>query len=55
MYHRRRDRRDGYERGYFEAVVRDCVGTGMEQGHQEAMKRDENLGRETLKGYGRIS
>ena len=33
--------RDGYYRGYFMVVVRDCVGTRTEKGHLEALKRME--------------
>ena len=31
--------RDGYYRGYFMVVVRDCVGTYTEEGHHAALKR----------------
>ncbi len=31
--------RDGYYRGYFMVVVKDCVGTRTEEGHREALKR----------------
>ncbi len=31
--------RDGYSRGYFMVVVKDCVGTRTEEGHREALKR----------------
>ena len=31
--------RDGYHRGYFMVVVRDCVGTYTEEGHNAALKR----------------
>ncbi len=33
--------RDGYYRGYFMVVVKDCVGTRTEEGHREALKRME--------------
>ena len=33
--------RDGYHRGYFMVVVRDCVGTYTEEGHMAALKRME--------------
>jgi ureidoacrylate peracid hydrolase len=33
--------RDGYNRGYFMVVVRDCVGTYTQQGHEGALKRME--------------
>ncbi len=33
--------RDGYYRGYFMVVVKDCVGTRTEAGHWEALKRME--------------
>ena len=32
---------DGYHRGYFMVVVRDCVGTYTEEGHNAALKRME--------------
>ena len=35
--------RDGYYRGYFMVVVRDCVGTYTEKGHLEALKRMERF------------
>ncbi len=31
--------RDGYYRGYFMVVVKDCVGTRTEESHREALKR----------------
>lgn len=33
--------RDGYYRGYFMVVVKDCVGTRTEKGHLEALERME--------------
>jgi nicotinamidase-related amidase len=33
--------REGYNRGYFMVVVRDCVGTYTEEGHNGALKRME--------------
>jgi len=33
--------RDGYYRGYFMVVVKDCVGTRTEEGHRDALKRME--------------
>jgi len=33
--------RDGYYRGYFMVVIRDCVGTRTEEGHRGALKRME--------------
>ncbi len=33
--------RDGYYRGYFMVVVRDCVGTRTEEGHLGALERME--------------
>jgi nicotinamidase-related amidase len=35
--------RDGYNRGYFMVVVRDCVGTYTEEGHNAALKRMERF------------
>jgi nicotinamidase-related amidase len=35
--------RDGYYRGYFMVVVRDCVGTYTEEGHNAALKRMERF------------
>lgn len=35
--------RDGYYRGYFMVVVRDCVGTRTEEGHLGALKRMERF------------
>lgn len=35
--------RDGYYRGYFMVVVRDCVGTYTEEGHLGALKRMERF------------
>lgn len=35
--------RDGYHRGYFMVVVRDCVGTYSEEGHNAALKRMERF------------
>lgn len=35
--------RDGYYRGYFMVVVRDCVGTRTETGHRDALKRMERF------------
>ncbi len=35
--------RDGYHRGYFMVVVRDCVGTYTEEGHHAALKRMERF------------
>ena len=35
--------RDGYHRGYFMVVVRDCVGTYTEEGHNTALKRMERF------------
>jgi nicotinamidase-related amidase len=35
--------RDGYHRGYFMVVVRDCVGTYTEEGHNGALKRMERF------------
>jgi len=35
--------RDGYHRGYFMVVVRDCVGTYTEEGHNAALKRMERF------------
>jgi biuret amidohydrolase len=35
--------RDGYYRGYSMIVVRDCVGTGDEQSHLDALKRLERF------------
>lgn len=36
--------RDGFHRGYFMIVARDCVGTYTEQGHQAALTRIEKFG-----------
>src|SRR6185436_10429126 len=36
--------REGYNRGYFMVVVRDCVGTYTEEGHNAALKRMERYG-----------
>lgn len=36
--------RDGFLRGYFMVVVRDCVGTYTEEGHSAALKRMERFG-----------
>jgi nicotinamidase-related amidase len=36
--------RDGFLRGYFMIVVRDCVGTYTEEGHNAALKRMERFG-----------
>jgi nicotinamidase-related amidase len=36
--------RDGHNRGYFMVVVRDCVGTYTEEGHNAALKRIERFG-----------
>ena len=36
--------RDGYYRGYFMVVVRDCVGTRTKDGHLDALKRMERFG-----------
>lgn len=36
--------RDGFYRGYFMVVARDCVGTGTEEGHLAALKRMERFG-----------
>lgn len=36
--------RDGFHRGYFMVVVRDCVGTYAEEGHNAALKRMERFG-----------
>lgn len=36
--------RDGFHRGYFMVVVRDCVGTYTEEGHNAALKRMERFG-----------
>jgi ureidoacrylate peracid hydrolase len=36
--------RDGFYRGYFMVVVRDCVGTRTESGHLDALKRMERFG-----------
>ena len=36
--------RDGFYRGYFMVVVRDCVGTYTEEGNSAALKRMERLG-----------
>jgi nicotinamidase-related amidase len=36
--------RDGFLRGYFMVVVRDCVGTYTEEGHNAALKRMERFG-----------
>ncbi len=36
--------RDGFYRGYFMVVARDCVGTYTEEGHNAALKRMERLG-----------
>jgi len=33
--------RDGYYRGYFMVVVKDCVGTRTEEGHRGALERME--------------
>jgi nicotinamidase-related amidase len=35
--------RDGFLRGYFMVVVRDCVGTYTEEGHNAALKRMERF------------
>jgi len=35
--------RDGFYRGYFTVVVRDCVGTYTEEGHNSALKRLERF------------
>ena len=35
--------REGYYRGYFMVVVRDCVGTYTEEGHNAALKRMERF------------
>lgn len=35
--------RDGYYRGYSMVVVRDCVGTGSERAHLDALKRMERF------------
>jgi nicotinamidase-related amidase len=35
--------RDGYHRGYFMVVVRDCVGTYTAEGHNAALKRMERF------------
>jgi nicotinamidase-related amidase len=35
--------RDGYYRGYFMVVARDCVGTYTEEGHDAALKRMERF------------
>jgi ureidoacrylate peracid hydrolase len=36
--------RDGFHRGYFMIVARDCVGTYTEEGHQAALTRMERSG-----------
>jgi ureidoacrylate peracid hydrolase len=36
--------RDGFYRGYFMVVVRDCVGTRTQSGHLDALKRMERFG-----------
>ena len=36
--------RDGFLRGYFMVVLRDCVGTYTEEGHNAALKRMERFG-----------
>jgi nicotinamidase-related amidase len=36
--------RDGFLRGYFMVVARDCVGTYTEEGHNAALKRMERFG-----------
>jgi ureidoacrylate peracid hydrolase len=36
--------RDGFHRGYFMIVARDCVGTYTEEGHQAALTRMERFG-----------
>ena len=36
--------RDGHNRGYLMVVVRDCVGTYTEEGHNAALKRMERFG-----------
>jgi nicotinamidase-related amidase len=36
--------RDGFHRGYFMVVARDCVGTYTEKGHQAALTRMERFG-----------
>jgi nicotinamidase-related amidase len=36
--------RDGFNRGYFMVVARDCVGTYTEEGHNAALKRMERFG-----------
>jgi nicotinamidase-related amidase len=36
--------RDGFHRGYFMIVARDCVGTYTEEGHHAALKRMERFG-----------
>lgn len=36
--------RDGFHRGYFMVVARDCVGTYTEEGHNAALKRMERFG-----------
>jgi len=35
--------RDGFSRGYFMVVARDCVGTYTEEGHHSALKRMERF------------
>jgi nicotinamidase-related amidase len=36
--------REGFNRNYFIVVVRDCVGTYTEAGHNAALKRMERFG-----------
>jgi nicotinamidase-related amidase len=36
--------RDGFYRGHFMIVVRDCVGTRTEDGHRDALRRMERFG-----------
>jgi nicotinamidase-related amidase len=36
--------RDGFLRGYFMIIARDCVGTYTEEGHNAALKRMERFG-----------
>lgn len=50
--------RDGFHRGYFMIVARDCVGTYTEEGNNAALKRMERFGdvvdsKELLKVWGR--
>ena len=35
--------RDGHNRGYLMVIVRDCVGTYTEEGHNAALKRIERF------------